>query len=393
MKCMSKHRQFDTPPSAPPSTMPPLQRPAFLELEDGKGSRTRPGVKRESVLEPRYERSGDDEMKRQVHFLMMENKKLKEHVQSMLHKTQEEELYSQTMKQLWEENLKLRADLQRASLAGMKEEKALFATPNGSADQDPPSGRQHEGKDEKSKTLDAERGVLGVDEEEFTDATGRGRNKNKEDSQEGDGVTQQTLSVILKLVEGMQKIQDRMSKDQAMIQTKKWWSLTLEEARSWYQKHLLKSPLDRLTHQIAPSAKLTLRKWARLEKRATALLLSAVPESLREEVVSSKSLSTFGILVKGMIAYQPGGLSERQAILGQALQNPVEASNVGQGVTTFALRWKRRAEEVGVSIPDPTILARGLGKMMKKLVSMHPELHFRLQLIRSTLVDAVPTHD
>ena len=200
--------------------MPPLQRPAFLELEDGKGSRTRPGVKRESVLEPRYERSGDDEMKRQVHFLMMENKKLKEHVQSMLHKTQEEELYSQTMKQLWEENLKLRADLQRASLAGMKEEKALFATPNGSADQDPPSGRQHEGKDEKSKTLDAERGVLGVDEEEFTDATGRGRNKNKEDSQEGDGVTQQTLSVILKLVEGMQKIQDRMSKDQAMIQTK-----------------------------------------------------------------------------------------------------------------------------------------------------------------------------
>ena len=47
-----------------------------------------------------------------------------------------------------------------------------------------------------------------------------------------------------------------------------------------------------------------------------------------------------------------------------------------------------------MSVPDPTILARGLGKMMKKLVSMHAELHFRLQLIRSTLmVDAVPTHD
>ena len=47
-----------------------------------------------------------------------------------------------------------------------------------------------------------------------------------------------------------------------------------------------------------------------------------------------------------------------------------------------------------MSVPDPTILARGLGKMMKKLVSMHPELHCRLQLIRSTLmVDAVPTHD
>ena len=138
---------------------------------------------------------------------------------SVLHKTQEGELRSQRMKQLWEENLKLRADLQKA-LAGLKEQEALFAMPNGSANQDPPSGRPREGKDEKSKTLDAEQGRLGVDEEEFTDATGRGRNKNKEDSQEGDGVTQQTLSVILKLVEGMQKIQDRMSKDQAMIQTK-----------------------------------------------------------------------------------------------------------------------------------------------------------------------------
>ena len=107
------------------------------------------------------------------------------------------------------------------------------------------------------------------------------------------------------------------------------WSLTLEEARSWYQKHLLKSPLDRLTHQIAPSAKLTLRKWAGLEKRAAALLLSAVPESLREEVVSSRSLSTFGILVKGMIAYQPGSLSERQAILGHDLAHMAEVEKAG----------------------------------------------------------------
>ena len=283
------------------------------------------------------------------------------------------------MKQLWEENLKLRADLQKA-LAGLKEQEALFAMPNGSANQDPPSGRPREGKDEKSKTLDAEQGRLGVDEEEFTDATGRGRsgkgkgNKKKEDSQEGDGVTQQTLSAILKLMEGMRKIQDRMSKgsshdpdqepetvrqsvdlpklpewqgESAPIDFSDWlvvlaslmadltptseerWSLTLEEARSWYQKHLLKSPLDRLTHQIAPSAKLTLRKWARLEKRAAALLLSAVPESLREEVVSSRSLSTFGILVKGMIAYQPGSLSERQAILGHDLAQMAEVEKAG----------------------------------------------------------------
>lgn len=112
-------------------------------------------------------------------------------------------------------------------------------------------------------------------------------------------------------------------------------------------------------------------------------------------MVSSKSLSTFGILVKGMIAYQPGGLSERQAIL-SALENPIEATSIGQAVVTLRkwLGWKRRAEEVGVSIPDPTILARGLSKLTKKLISVHPELHFRLQLVRSSLmVDSVPTHD
>ena len=149
---------------------------------------------------------------------------------------------------------------------------------------------------------------------------------------------QRTLNVILKVVEGMQKIQDRMSQGDSTGQdpetvrhsvdlpklaewngesppidfsdwllllaplmadltpsSEEWWTLTLEEARQWYQKHLVKSPLDRLTHQIAPSTKLSMRKWSRLEKRATALL--------REEVVSSKSLTAFGILVKGMIAY------------------------------------------------------------------------------------------
>lgn len=54
----------------------------------------------------------------------------------------------------------------------------------------------------------------------------------------------------------------------------------------------------------------------------------------------------------------------------------------------------RRAEDVGVSIPDPMILARGLSRITKKLVSAHPELHFRLQLVRSSLLlDSIPTHE
>eukprot|EP00435_Cladocopium_sp_Y103_P055570 s436_g18.t1 len=51
------------------------------------------------------------------------------------------------------------------------------------------------------------------------------------------------------------------------------------------------------------------------QPRSAALLMAALPHSLKEEVISSKSVTTLGILTKAMIQYQPGGLSERSAIL------------------------------------------------------------------------------
>ena len=109
----------------------------------------------------------------------------------------------------------------------------------------------------------------------------------------------------------------------------------------------------------------------RLERRSSALLLAAIPEGLREEVVSTKNITTLGILSKGLVQYQPGGLAERSAILA-ALENPQEAQTVGAAVATLRKwqRWKRRAEELKVSIPDPTLLAKGLGKLMKKVMSV-----------------------
>ena len=58
------------------------------------------------------------------------------------------------------------------------------------------------------------------------------------------------------------------------------------------------------------------------------------------------------------------------------------------------LRWKRRAEELGVSIPDATILVKGLGRLMKKLSGIHADLNFRLQLTRNQLmVDTIPPQE
>ena len=156
-----------------------------------------------------------------------------------------------------------------------------------------------------------------------------------------------------------------------------------------------KTPLERLQHHPVAPPLLQQKKWARLERRASSLLLAAIPDGLREEVVSSRSLTTLGILTKGMTQYQPGGLAEKSAILA-ALESPQEAQSIAGGVTTLRrwLRWKRRAEELGVSIPDATILVKGLGKLMKKLSATYADLNFRLQLTRNQLmVDTVPSQD
>ena len=247
----------------------------------------------------------------------------------------------------------------------------------------------------------------------------------------------QTIQVLLKIVEGMQAMQQkfvdgkeeqkdeveyvRFSQELPRLQewssetapidfgdwiiclhtymsdlsstSESWWDLTLQVAKDWYDEHMKLNPIQRLTHSPNLPQELRCKKWSRLERRAASMLMSALPESLKEEVISSKSLTAIGILTKAMVQYQPGGLSERSAIL-SALEAPSEASTINAAITQLRrwCRWKRRAEEVGVSVPDPTILIRGLGRLMRKITVAYPELSFRLSLVRnSLLVDTIPT--
>ena len=172
-----------------------------------------------------------------------------------------------------------------------------------------------------------------------------------------------------------------------------WWELMVQSARAWYNDHMQLAPLARLTHVPKLSEEVNQKRWSRLERRASSMLMSSIPENLREEVVSSKCMNTISILTKGMVMFQPGGLSERASILA-ALENPVEAASIPaatQGLRRW-VRWKRRAEELGVSVPDATILMRGLHKLTKRILTMFPDLSFRLSLVRNgLLVDTLPT--
>ena len=171
-----------------------------------------------------------------------------------------------------------------------------------------------------------------------------------------------------------------------------WWNLILEESKKWYLAHQALGPMDTLTHQPSPSAELKDVKWSRLERRATSLLLSALPPSQREEMIATKTLSPLGIIAKLMVIFQPGGLSEKGIIL-RNLENPPEAGTLSAALQSLRrwLQWKRRAEEVGVALPDATILLRGLNKITKKILENNKELNFRISLAKTTLmVESIP---
>ena len=174
--------------------------------------------------------------------------------------------------------------------------------------------------------------------------------------------------------------------------SQEWWEKLVSEARSWYDLHVQKTPLERLSHHPTPSGDLTLRKWGRLEKRAATMLLMGIPESQREELIATKQITAMGIICRLFNIYQPGGLAEKEVIL-RALESPVEANNLTEAVCGIRkwMRWRSRAKELGVSEPDASILLRGLGKIIRKPLEAHRELNFRINLTRSMLqVDSTP---
>ena len=175
--------------------------------------------------------------------------------------------------------------------------------------------------------------------------------------------------------------------------SQKWWQLLVQEAQAWYATHQQMSPMERIHHEALPSKELEDPRWTRLERRASMMMLQAVPEAQREELVSAKRLTAMKVLCHLLVTYQPGGLAEKEVILSN-LENPPEAQTVPdalQGLRRW-MRWRRRAGEMAVSEPDPFILLKGLGKVVKKSLEMNKELSFRVSLARNNLqVDSNPT--
>ena len=166
-----------------------------------------------------------------------------------------------------------------------------------------------------------------------------------------------------------------------------WWKSTMEEAKKLYEVWLRSTPLDRL--KITVGIPRTAR-FVRTEQRGVTLLLRAIPEEIRKELISARDIST-GVLFRLLVTYQPGGPGERSLILRKL-------TDLGQMrtfvETAVALReWRRylRAQEIGASLPDPTLLAAALEKVTQ-LVNRGGPQAFRVAQARTQLgLDTTPT--
>ena len=172
-----------------------------------------------------------------------------------------------------------------------------------------------------------------------------------------------------------------------------WWKTMVAEAEQWYQSHMLLSPLERLQHGSEQPAALMQEKWQRLERRVATMMLQSIPEQVREELVSSRKLTVFAIVTHLYVTYCPGGITEKQNLL-KNLEEPTEVANVSEAPSALRrwLRWRQRATEIGATMPDPTLLVRGLLRMTRKVLEANRELQFRVSLARHGLgIDTVPT--
>ena len=159
--------------------------------------------------------------------------------------------------------------------------------------------------------------------------------------------------------------------------------------QAWYQAHMLLSPLEWLQHGHEVPTTLNQTRWQRIERRMSTMILQAVPDQIRDELVSSRRMTVFAIITHLYVVYCPGGISEKQNPL-KNLQDPPEVSTFSESPAALRkwLRWRQRATEIGATTPDPTLLVRGLVRMTRRVLESDRELQFRLSLARHQVRDA-----
>ena len=171
---------------------------------------------------------------------------------------------------------------------------------------------------------------------------------------------------------------------------KAWWEESLSIAQEHYARWLTMTPLDRLRAKPVVVVEPALQ---RIEQRGIAMLLGALPDQLRRDLVSGRQLSVVHILYRLHVAYQPGGGAEKTQLL-KSLVETKFATGTADLLTQVRLwrRWLTRAQELHLTLPDPVLMVTVQRMVDSATKSGGAQMAFRIANVRQELrVDYAPT--
>ncbi|CAE7252482.1 RE1 [Symbiodinium sp. KB8] len=150
-----------------------------------------------------------------------------------------------------------------------------------------------------------------------------------------------------------------------------WWTDVTQSLDDYYKEYLAATTVRKVQLKAEDFARPGVReeRWARVDKRAASMLLQAVPEAIKSELMANR-------------------LSTTLAILGRVGGSPMDLVEI---LRKWA-RWLKRAEDLGLQPPDASILLKGLDVATKPLMEKNNEILFRTNMLRFSLdLDAAPT--
>ena len=137
-----------------------------------------------------------------------------------------------------------------------------------------------------------------------------------------------------------------------------WWTRVRALANEAYARWTSASPVEKLSIYPPREEALESGKWSRVNSRAASMILMALPDAVKQEMVQRRSTgSVSSLLFRLLTLYQPGGQQEKVTLL-QSLQQPKSEQNAVDAVKSLRAwaRWLRRCKELEVAAPDPTLL-------------------------------------
>ncbi|CAE7484241.1 GIP [Symbiodinium sp. CCMP2456] len=166
-----------------------------------------------------------------------------------------------------------------------------------------------------------------------------------------------------------------------------WWDAVKKRAQESYQRWVASGPYERLALKPPTAEDLEKGRYSRLSARTAGMMLQAMAESVRAEMVARAiTRSPVALLFRLYTMYQPGGESEKAYIL-QYLVTPPKAQTAAEMVSVLR-QWERmllRADNLNIAKPDPSLLVRGLNLLVAELWAKDRDVTFRTQLVKSRL--------